>query len=408
MWLSPSALFESMAASVPPHDDEAIEAVLAVSRANRIQWVVADRTLLMSTTGSEWSVGTVDEPLTPSKIGFTRQGGRGSEAIPPLETGDNILFVQRGGTTIRESSYEFAGDKYQSPDLSIIASHLFAGKKIVNWCYQLNPHSIVWVLLDDGTFLGLTYIREHEVVGWHRHATGGFVKDPETGEDTKVRAGFVEDICCVPGVGYDRVFMVVRRELEGGMRRTIERMGDYFLESGELEDAFFLDSGVTYTGAATDTLTDIAPHLAGETVKIWADGAEQAPKVVGETGTVILDVAASIVHLGLSMVSDVVPNRPEVAAADGTTVTKNYKVNMANINLHNSVGVKAGASEADLEEIQMHDAGDPLVPRKTSGVVEVVVDTGWDDEWNFLMRADSPGPMTVLAVVYDVEISEKP
>jgi hypothetical protein len=81
---------------------------------------------------------------------------------------------------------------------------------------------------------------------------------------------------------------------------------------------------------------------------------------------------------------------------------------MANIRLHNSVGVKAGASEADLEEILMHDAGDPLVPRRTSGDVEVVIDTGWDDEWNFIMRADSPGPMTVLAAIYDVEISEKP
>jgi hypothetical protein len=184
-------------------------------------------------------------------------------------------------------------------------------------------------------------------------------------------------------------------------------MGDYFIRHEDVADAFFVDSGVTYNGVATKTLTDIAPHLAGETVKIWADGVEQASKVVGETGTVILDTAASKVHLGKGMVSDIAPNRPEIAAPDGTTVTKKFKVNIANVRLFKSAGVKVGASEDELEEVQVHTAADPLVPKYETGDVEVVVDTGWDEEWNFLMRADSPGPMTVLAAVYDVEISEK-
>ena len=390
-WISVSGFFESLATSAPPKDNEAIIAKLATGPANRIQWVADDRVLLTGTTGNEWSVGKVDEALTPSNISFTRQGGRGSEFIEPLVTGDSLLYVQRGGNIIREIAYNFSGDKYEAAEISLIASQLFDEKRVVNWCYQLNPFSIAWVLLDDGTLAGLTHLREHEVVGWHRHETDGFI----------------EDICSVPGVGYDRVYIIVRRTLNSVERRYIERFDNYFIQQSDFADAFFVDAGVKYDGVETDELTDIAPHLAGETVKVWADGAEQTDQVVGATGTVNLTRAASKVNIGLPMVSDVVPVRPEIIAADGTTMTMLYKLGTSKLRLYKSAGVLAGANEDNLAEVIKHDRVDNIDPGRITGDVEFVVDTGWGDDWNTMVRAPGAGPMTLSAFVYDIELAEE-
>ncbi|MCK5639918.1 MAG: hypothetical protein KAJ19_03945 [Gammaproteobacteria bacterium] len=393
VWLSPSAQFESLASSQPPADDDAIEKTLAASQANRIQWVAGDRSLVMGTTGNEWSMGGTDgEVLTPATGGFSKQGGKGSEDVPALSTGDSLLFVQRGGDIIREFAYSYNVDRYESPDASIISSHLLDERKVVNWCYQTLPFSIVWIVMDDGALISLTYVREHEVIGWHRHET----------------PGIVEDVCAVPGSeGYDLVYAVIRREVDGATVRYVEQMDNYFIRINDPVDAFFVDAGVTYDGAETTTLTNIAAHLVGETVKIWADGAERPEQVVPAGGTIELELPkASVVHLGLGFDSDLVPVRPEVVAPEGTSLTRVEKVNKANVKLFRSMGVKAGASEEDLAEILLHDANDPLPPAYATRAVEVDVDTGWDEGWEFIIRADGPGPMTVLAVVYDVEIGE--
>jgi len=39
--------------------------------------------------------------------------------------------------------------------------------------YAQEPDSIWWAARNDGTFLGMTYQREQDIVGWHRHLIGG-------------------------------------------------------------------------------------------------------------------------------------------------------------------------------------------------------------------------------------------
>jgi hypothetical protein len=391
VWLSPSAQFESLSASVPPVDDDSIEKTLATTQANRIQWIAGDRTLVLGTTGNEWSMGGTDgEVLTPKSGGFTKQGGKGSEAVPALYTGDALLYVQRGGDIIREFVYSYNTDKYEAPDVSIISSHLLDGKKVVNWCYQNRPFSVVWAVLNNGSLIGMTYVREHEVIGWHHHS-----------------GGFIEDICSVPGPGdFDLVYAVVKRVINGSTVRFVEVMQNYFVRQNDPEKAFFVDSGVIYSGASAKTLTAIAPHLVGETVKVWSNGVEHPDVIVQAGGTVVLSKATTYAVIGLPFVSDLIPSRPEILSNGETSLTRVYKVNSANLKLYRSMGVKAGASEDDLEEILLHDASDPIPPIYGTKTVEVPVDTGWEDEWGLLIRADGAGPMTVLAAIYDVEIGE--
>jgi hypothetical protein len=51
----------------------------------------------------------------------------------------------------------------------------------------------------DGTLLGLTYLPEHDVWGWHRHDTDGTY----------------EDVCVIPEGSIDAVYVVVKRTING-------------------------------------------------------------------------------------------------------------------------------------------------------------------------------------------------
>lgn len=178
-WLSQTANFESMAASVPPKDDDSIEATLAAPEANRILWACSDRTgLCFGTEGGEWLLnGTGDSVLLPSNISFQPQTYYGSKAgMPVLRAGSSLLYIQRGAQAIREFGYSFNEDRYSSNDLSLLARHILADMDIVSWAWQAEPYGIVWCVLSDGTMAGLTYLREHDVIAWHRHKTNGKIK----------------------------------------------------------------------------------------------------------------------------------------------------------------------------------------------------------------------------------------
>jgi hypothetical protein len=89
-----------------------------------------------------------------------------------MQVGPSILFVQRQKRKLREFGYSFQNDAYVAPDLTLLAEHITDGG-IVDVEYAQEPDSIYWAVRNDGTLLGMTYQREQDIVGWHRHIIGG-------------------------------------------------------------------------------------------------------------------------------------------------------------------------------------------------------------------------------------------
>lgn len=201
VWLSRTGEYESLAASTPPEDDDAIEVTLAANQANRIIWALSDRNVLaVGTEGGEWILsGTDGAALTPKDLSFQAQTYHGSEdnRQPFLRAGSSLLYLQRGGHVAREFGYNFASDKYESSDLSLLARHILRINRIISWAWQSEPYSIAWCVLEDGTLAGLTYMKEHEVIAWHRHIS----------ED-----GLFKDCCAIPSIDgiYDVFFVCFR------------------------------------------------------------------------------------------------------------------------------------------------------------------------------------------------------
>lgn len=228
--------FENFNLSIPPLADDPYTFTLNAREMNEIRWIVPLNTLIIGTAGSEWSMsgGAPGEAITPSSVSLDIQSQWGVSDVYPVTVGNVVLFLERSNAVVRELAFSFESNGYIGNDLTILASHLFEGFALTEWAYQQQPDSIVWCVRDDGTLLGLTYYREHDIVGWHRHETkGSFESVMSLRRDT-------ED---------DEVYVIVKRELGGVVRRYVETLENRLKISSsfdfDVRDSYFVDSGLS-------------------------------------------------------------------------------------------------------------------------------------------------------------------
>lgn len=246
IWASKTGLPYNFMITYPTKDDDAITFTLAGKYVNGIRHLIEVNRLIVLTSGGEWAIeGDGSGVLLPTAINARQHAYNGASTTIPLIVNGTVVYVQARGTIIRDLGFDFSVDGYRGNDLTIFATHLFDSNTIRDWAYQQIPHSIAWVVRDDGILLGLTYIREHEVLAWHRHDFQGDI---------------VEQVVTVPEGTQDALYLVIKRAGLGSPaedRRYIERV--LARRPDDVLDMTYMDSYLTYdgrnTGATTMTLT---------------------------------------------------------------------------------------------------------------------------------------------------------
>lgn len=322
IWLSQSGNFESMAASVPPQADDAIEASLAAPQANAVVWAMSDRSgLLMGTEAGEWLVCPGEgAALAPGDITFQPQSSCGSEpGLMPCRAASGLVFAQRGGRVVRGLGYSFQDDRYNAEDLSLLARHVLARRSIVAWCWQPEPCSILWMALSDGTMAGLTWLREQQVMAWHRHATRGRVRD----------------LCSLPGASGDwSLFAIIERE----GRHCLERLGP-LLEQGQA-------SGANHARAASAGLGENLASVANARGAGYANGASGQAANAASAGAenLVNAQAANVENTGAANAQAENLADRRTNASDGRVMTRNEGPFMASHDALANVAEGRGAA----------------------------------------------------------------
>ena len=242
IWTSKTALRKNFMISSPLQADDAVTFSLLGRQVNEIKHILDLSRLLIFTTGGEWvAQGDVGGILTPSDINPRQHTHNGSGSLPPLVVGGNALYVQARGSVIRDLGYDYQTEGYKGNELTIFAAHLFDNYTLADWAYQQIPHSIVWAVRNDGTLLGMTYLREHQIFGWHRHEFDGTV----------------ENVAVIPQGTEDVLYLVVKRTVNGKTVKYHEFMKTRQIDN--IVDSVFTDCSLSYdgrnTGAMTMTLT---------------------------------------------------------------------------------------------------------------------------------------------------------
>jgi hypothetical protein len=310
--------------------DMAITVTLVSGKINDVQWLAADKDLVAGTAGGEFAIGelTNGEPLGPANKRSRVMSTFGSRAIPPIKNVEALLFIQRSGLKARETYFDFGSDGYKSSDTTVLAEHITASG-ITQMAFAADPDQVVWCTRADGTLLGFTWNNEQAVRGWHRHPIGG--------------SGVVESIAVMPAAEGDRseLWMVVKRTIGGVTKRYVEYLERPYRIGDSQASQFYVDSGLTYTGSATTTISGLS-HLEGQTVSVLVNGAPH-PNVVVASGTITLQIAATTAQVGLPCPARYRSMRLEAGAQDGTSQGKTKRIHKCVLRLLYTGGGKYGA-----------------------------------------------------------------
>ena len=355
--------FENFTTGV--NDDDALEYQIASYRVNQVQWMSSTEVLIVGTAGGEFKVQGGASGLTPSNVQVTRQTSYGGKNIQPRHVGYQTLFVDGTGTKIRSYEYQFNQDIYESEDLTFLAEHLTqAGIK--ETAYQSVPDTILWVVLDDGVLLGMTYDKQRKIVAWHKHATDGTI----------------ESIATIPKDNKDQVWVVAKRTIGGATKRFVE----FF------DPDINVDSGLTYSGSATATISGLT-HLEGKTVSILGDNAVY-PDATVSSGSITLGSTVSSASIGLKYTSTLQTLPVEDGNPAGTAQGRRKRWNEIYVRLHDSFFPKINSILPPVR----HPSTTMGTPEpKTTGDVKIQ-NIGYDLEGLVTVTQDLPGPTHVLSI----------
>ena len=412
-----------------------------------------------------------------------------------------MVFIQRQKRKLREFAYQFDSDSFQSPDLTILSNQVAKGG-ITEIAYQQEPSTVIWGVKADGQLVGMTYLRDQQVVAWHRHKIGGvsgsctitvsdyaniaagttltFTKSdgsevtftseaagasdpadtslgwrPNTSnnvtadniytrinahsdftvanpaaavvtveETTRAGAGpltvvssdttrlattdqaisIVESLAVIPSAtpGEEELWMIVQRTINGTTRRYIEYLSNQFdVDEDETKaDAFFVDSGLTYSSTATASISGL-DHLESEAVSILGDGSVYTKRNVSSGVVSSIDPTVKKAHIGLTQHCTMKTLRPEAGADDGTAQSKTKRDFEVTLRLISTLGGKVGPDTSNLDEIIFRTGTDPMdsSPPLFTGDKQIKLRGGWETTGQMLYLNDEPLPVHITALV---------
>ena len=388
IWGSKSGDFETFTPSAL--DDGSINVTIATDQVNAIRWLSPGTVLAIGTAGGEFTLSSSNdqEAITPTNIRVVRQGTRGSYPTRPIRIDNRVLFIQYHRRKLREMVFEFATDSFVSPDLTILAENI-SGSGFVEMTYQQEPDSVVWATRDDGKLIGLTFQKDQEVVGWHEHTVGG-------------TSAAVESVTAISGSGYDEVWMIVKRTINSVTRRYVEVLQSKFdTARGDTKtDAFFVDSGLTYSGTATATLSGL-DHLEGQSVSILGNGSVYPNQTVSSGQITGLSPTVTSAVVGVGYDTEITTLRPEAGGDDGTAQGRAKRVFETTFRFLDTLGAEFGPKGKTVDRILFRSGSDPMdsSPPLFTGDKTVQTHGSWEESSQVTVKQTQPLPFELTAVI---------
>lgn len=393
VWMSVTGDYYNFERHLVLQDDDAVTASLVSRKVSPVRAFVPLSSLVVLTAGAEWTIsaGGTKSAITPSSLEANVQGYRGASMVTPVVIGNMVLFVQKQGKIIRDLGYAFESDSYSGNDLTVLATHLFKDRTVAAMDYQQDPDSIVWVALDDGSLLALTYLREQDVVAWSRIETDGEV----------------ESVCCLSSAERDEVWLAVKRRSGDGYKRFIEQMAARSAESPQ--ECFFVDCGVTKRYETPQSEITGLSHLEGRDAAVLADG-NVIKGLTVENGKITLKHPASVVHVGLPYRAELETLDLTLPRQDGTQQGRSARLISVSVRVEKSRGIKIGAAEGDpvpfeameFKERSTEPYGAPI--SLTTGIMTLGLNAGYSSG-RVRVIADEPLPCTVISLLPKVAVA---
>lgn len=363
---------------------------VTVSGIIAIQAMKATNVLLLMGEGI-YSVNKGTTGITASNITVVKEEATIASDIAPVVTANEIIFAENQRKALRSVGFTFQSDSYTTFNLNLLTDNIFEDSQVSKMVYQTSPFPVIWAIKDDGSLVSCTYDKEQEIYAWNKHTVGG----------TSVE---VESIAVIPQGSSSQLWAVIKRTINGGTKRYVELMADFFYLDTQ-EDAAFSDSYLVYDGASVSTLTGLS-HLEGQTVRVQSEGGMQTNKTVS-SGSITLDLATTHAVVGLSynMYGETVPL--DLGKQTGAAIGSASRISDIIFDLYETYGLQVGYDSTDTQEVNLRPAGltgGTAYPLYTG---QVRASLNSNTELNYKVYFSNPYalPFTIRNLTYKVNVS---
>ena len=163
------------------------------------------------------------------------------------------------------------------------------------------------------------------------------------------------------------------------------------------------NTAITSYEIAEKTLSGLS-HLIGKTVNILADGAVHPTKVVDSNGSITLNRASSVTHVGLPYVCDL-QTLPLALQTEAFGQGRVKNLNHAWLRVFESSGIFVGPTSEKLVEAKQRTTepfGSP--PSLKTEDIKIMLTPSWQDYGQIFIRQTDPLPLTVVGVTLEVSV----
>jgi len=363
-----------------------------------IEWMQSATVILLGLADGERVVrmpGQFDA-LTADKLRTVPQTSEGAaQNHDPVDADDGLVMIGRSRRRLHFIRYDSLAEGVEPDEITISNRRILNGlAKRLAW--QRDPDRILWVMCADGSLAGSTFMPAQQVNGFFRAPLQGGAPVVEDMASNTAADGTV-----------DQMYFLVRRTIDGATRRYVEQLQPWFEapDDGDASAAWYADCGLRYEGAPVSTVSGL-DHLEGETVRVFADGAQQTDKTVSG-GAIALDAPAASVLVGLPKRGYVRSLPIEFETQQGTTKGKIKAATHVVLDLVESMGGRVRANGGPWSEIFNTgdlDYGTP--PALFTGTKRIAVDCPSDETLVIEIEIDTAWPFTLAG--WTVEITLEP
>ena len=377
------------------YDADALSFTLGADEGSSIESMLSHEHLVIFTQTEEWTATTSEQTaITPSNIFVRRKSRTGSDSKRPFIALNNILHVQRGGRNVGQFTYGAGLGDGVSQNLTRLSEHI-TKSGIKQTAFQQQPDPIIWIVLNNGNLISVTYNPQESVIAWARHPTDGLV------ESVGVIYGDQNSA--------DEVWLTVKRE----ELRNVERIDPDAItkiDDDELDNFVYLDSSRLVTSAVPQKTFSGFLHLEGRTVNALADG-EVIKDLIVSDSRITLDTNASTVVVGLPYEPTLQPSKVEIPMEDGTAQGRTWVCKNISFNLWKTRGLRY-ADSPDAIASKWFDysfrspdtaLGEPE-PLFT-GTIRVNNLGAHGDNVNITVKQELPLPCNILGMIPELDIT---
>lgn len=175
---------------------------------------------------------------------------------------------------------------------------------------------------------------------------------------------------------------------------------DIYLE--RLDISAYMDSQINTSSNSSGAVTGLA-HLAGQQVYAIHDGATQGPYYVNEDGETNITEEYASVDIGIRYIPELVPMPLYTPTPDGDNSYEQRYFKKIYIDYVDSLYIQAEDKDIGCIELGSYTLDSNNEPQSGFYIINPMGD--WEPRQEIKITQSSPGPMTIRAIGYEVEIS---